>query len=199
MRLFFGIFPPRQVQEALKTAQDKVAGYRGWKVGKTDQLHITLLFLGETDEARLPELRELGRRVASTVPAFQVQLGGTGYFPASGAPRVWFVKALGDGLEPLAAALRQALPEAEGKEKFHPHLTLARKKSPAPRVAPLTLDLAFQAREVCLVESTLDPRGSQYRVLERFVLKGQGVAGRRPQAAGQDQEAVLLNHSSREA
>ena len=175
MRLFYGIFPPKTIQEALKTPQDKVAGYKGWKASKTDQLHITLLFLGELEATRLPELKKLGKTIASTVKPFEIQLGGTGYFPASGAPRVWFVKAIGEGLEPLAAAFRKALPEVEAKEKFHPHLTLARKKSPAPRVAPLMLELSFQAKEVCLVESTLDPKGSQYRVVERFALAGKAV------------------------
>ena len=175
MRLFFGIFPPKATQQALSVAQEKVKGYKGWKTSKTEQLHITLLFLGEMPADSLPQLKKLGRKISSDVAPFLVQLGGTGYFPAAGAPRVWFVKANGEGLGPLAAAFQQALPEVEVKEKFHPHLTLARKKSPAPRVAPLTLNLSFEAKEVCLVESTLDPKGSQYRIIERFSLTGKPV------------------------
>lgn len=172
MRLFYAIFPPRKVQEALVLAQDKVKAYKGWKVSKLEQLHITLLFLGETPQERLKELSKIGQEVAGLVEPFEVELGGTGYFPASGSPRVWFIKAQGAGLEPLASGLRQALPEVENREKFHPHLTLARRKSPAPRVGPMVLDLKFEAKAVCLVESTLDPKGSQYQIVEQFGLVG---------------------------
>lgn len=175
MRLFYAVFPPPKVQEALAVVQEKVKGYKGWKLSQPDQLHITLLFLGETPPERLRGLLQVGKDAAAGVQPFEVQLGGTGYFPASGSPRVWFVKAEGAGLEPLALNLRQALPDIEVKEKFHPHLTLARKKGPAPRVGPVVLDLKFEAKALCLVESTLDPKGSQYRIVERFGLKDAGV------------------------
>lgn len=171
MRLFYAIFPPPGVQKALALVQEKVRGYKGWKLSPPDQLHITLLFVGETSPERLPELTRIGRAAARLEP-FEVALGGTGYFPASGSPRVWFVKAEGAGLEPLALNLRQALPDIAVKEKFHPHLTLARKKGPAPRVGPVVLDLKFEAKALCLVESTLDPKGSQYRIAEQFRLNG---------------------------
>ncbi len=170
MRLFYAIFPPRKVQAALGEAQEKVRGFKGWKPSQPHQLHITLFFLGEQPEDRLPEFRRVGQAVAAQVPAFEVRLGGTGYFPATGSPRVWFVKATGEGLEPLAKGLQQALSDVRTKEQFHPHLTLARKKGPAPRVGPINLNLRFEAKAVCLVESVLQRSGSQYRVLEQFLL-----------------------------
>ncbi|MBO1437703.1 RNA 2',3'-cyclic phosphodiesterase [Meiothermus sp. CFH 77666] len=169
MRLFYAIFPPRTVQEALGQAQEKVRGFKGWKPSPVHQLHITLLFLGQQPEERLPEFRRIGREVAAAVPAFEVVLGGTGYFPATGSPRVWFVKATGTGLEPLAKGLQQALPDLE-TAAFHPHLTLARKKGPAPRIGPLVMNLQFRAKAVCLVESKLERSGAQYRVIEQFPL-----------------------------
>lgn len=175
MRLFYAIFPPPTVQRALASAQDKVKGYKGWKTARPEQLHITLFFLGEVHDGVLEQLSLVGRAVAKSVKPFQVELGGTGYFPASGSPRVWFIKAEGVGLEPLASGLRQALPDvrpakAKPEEKFHPHLTLARKKGPAPRVGPLVLGLRFEAKAVCLVESKLEKSGSEYEVLEVFPL-----------------------------
>lgn len=169
MRLFYAIFPPREVQEALSEAQVKVQNFKGWKLSPTHQLHITLLFLGQQPEERLPEFRQVGQEVAARVPAFKVELGGTGYFPATGSPRVWFVKASGEGLEPLAQKLQQALPDVEAPS-FKPHLTLARKKGPAPRIGPMVMNLEFRAKAVCLVESKLERSGSQYRVIEQFAL-----------------------------
>lgn len=170
MRLFYAIFPPREVQAALSEAQEKLRSYKGWRPSPPHQLHITLLFLGEQPPERLPEFRHIGRRLAALVPAFEVELGGTGYFPPTGAPRVWFVKASGEGLEPLAQGLQKALPEIVAAP-FKPHLTLARKKGPAPRIGPLVMNLRFQAKAVCLVESKLACSGSQYHVLEQFPLK----------------------------
>jgi len=171
MRLFYAIFPPRRVQEALGVAQERVHSYKGWKTTQPKKLHITLLFLGDTAPEQLKELSEIGKKVAASVKAFEVELAGTGYFPASGSPRVWFVKASGEGFEPLAAGLQQAFPV--NKDKFHPHLTLARKKGPAPRVGPVVLDLKFEAKALCLVESVLDPKGAEYQILEQFPLKGE--------------------------
>jgi 2'-5' RNA ligase len=169
MRLFYAIFPPREVLATLAEAQARVQSYRGWKPSPPHQLHITLLFLGEQPPERLPEFRRIGREVASRTKAFEVELGGTGYFPPTGAPRVWFVKASGEGLEALAQGLQQALPEVEAAP-FKPHLTLARKKGPAPRVGPVVMNIRFQVQAVCLVESKLERSGSQYRVLEQFPL-----------------------------
>lgn len=176
MRLFYAIFPPKAVQLALVPVQGKVKGYKGWRLSKPEQLHITLLFLGEVHNEALERLSSVGKMVAKSVKPFEITLGGTGYFPASGSPRVWFVKAEGEGLESLATGLRQALPEfgsAEGgrEDKFHPHLTLARKKGPAPRVGPQVLGLNFEAKAVCLVESRLEKSGSRYEVLEVFPLQ----------------------------
>jgi len=169
MRLFYAIFPPREVQAALSQAQEKLRAYKGWKPSPPHQLHITLLFLGQQPPERLPEFCRVGREVAAGVKAFEVELGGTGYFPPTGSPRVWFVKARGAGLEPLAQGLQQALPELEAAP-FKPHLTLARKKGPAPRIGPLVMNIRFEAKAVCLVESKLERSGSQYRVLEHFPL-----------------------------
>jgi 2'-5' RNA ligase len=170
MRLFYAIFPPRKVQEALGEAQEKLQSFKGWKPIQRHQLHITLLFLGEQPAHRLSEFCRIGQEVAAAVPAFEVTLGGTGYFPASSSPKVWFVKATGGGLKPLATGLQQALADIKPQGQFHPHLTLARKKGPAPRVGPLVMNLKFKAKAVCLVDSVLGPSGSQYRVVEEFTL-----------------------------
>ncbi|GIW25321.1 RNA 2',3'-cyclic phosphodiesterase [Meiothermus sp.] len=169
MRLFYAIFPPRQIQEALAEVQARVRGFKGWKLSPPHQLHLTLLFLGEQPQARLPEFRRVGQAVAAGVPAFEIELGGTGYFPPTGSPRVWFVKASGAGLEPLSQGFQQALSDIPAKA-FSPHLTLARKKGPAPRIGPVVLQLKFEAKAVCLVESKLERSGSQYRVLQEFPL-----------------------------
>ncbi len=170
MRLFYAVFVPDEVAKKLAKAQEGLVGR--WKPVPPHQMHLTLLFLGDVPEERLGELKGIGRDVAQSVPAFTARVRGTGHFPEAGAPRVWFAKAEGEGFEELAAGLRTSLPEFADHKPFKPHITLARKKGPAPRVAPVVFDLEFPVQKLALVESKLSPKGPTYRVVETFPLKG---------------------------
>ncbi len=170
MRLFYAVFVPRSVAQRLAEAQ---AGLKGkWKPTPPEQMHLTLLFLGEVPEDRLDELKGIGRDVAGGVPAFVARVRGTGYFPPVGSPRVWYARVEGEGFETLADRLREVLPEFDDGKRFAPHVTLARKKGPAPRVPPVVFDLSFPVEAMALVRSELTRRGPIYRVLETFPLKG---------------------------
>jgi len=181
MRLFYAIFLPENVRRALEEAQEKVSRYKGWKEVPPHQLHLTLLFLGERPEGDLEDLIPLGHRLGRKVPPFTASLRGTGYFPNEGAPRVWFAKAEGEGFALLARGLRDGVREvlgeealkAEGDRAFKPHITLARRKAPAPRVPPLVFGLTWPVSEFALVRSELKPRGPVYTILEKFPLRGE--------------------------
>ncbi len=186
MRLFYAVFVPRPVALRLAEAQAGLKG--GWKPTLPEQMHLTLLFLGEVPEDRLGELKGIGRDVAGSVPAFTARVRGTGYFPVAGSPRVWYARVEGEGFEPLALRLRELLPEFDDGKRFAPHVTLARKKGPAPRVPPVVFDLTFPVERMALVHSELTRRGPIYRVLEAFPLKGsvksRGTERRKEQGAG---------------
>jgi 2'-5' RNA ligase len=172
MRLFYALFVPSDLHPKLLEVQAKARSYKGWRLTRPEQFHLTLLFMGQVSEDRLDLFSDVGQKVSEQVAPFGVKMGGTGYFPEGGTPRVWFVKANGEGLEPLAVGLRQALPGFAGEsEKFKPHITLARKKGPAPRLNTNLDALEFTATEFCLVESELDKTGSKYRIVERFMLE----------------------------
>lgn len=172
LRLFYAIFVPQELRPPLEEAQRKLRGYRNWKPTPPEQLHLTLMFLGEVPRERLGETVQVGAMVARRVAPFTLRLGGTGYFPADGTPRVWFVKAEGAGLEALASGLREALPDLGDPKPFKAHITLARRKGPAPRIGPVVFDLEFEVGQISLVQSELSPEGSRYRVLHGFELKG---------------------------
>ncbi len=186
MRLFYAVFLPRPVAERLAEAQTGLKGK--WKPVPPGQMHLTLLFLGEVPQDRLGELKGVGRDVAGGVPAFEARVRGTGHFPAAGSPRVWYARVEGEGFEALAQRLRELLPEFDAGPPFTPHVTLARKKGPAPRPAPVVFDLTFPVDAMALVRSQLTPRGPVYRVLETFPLKGSvktgGTQRRKDQGAG---------------
>jgi 2'-5' RNA ligase len=195
MRLFYAVFLPEDVRRALEAAQEKLSRYKGWKVVPPHQLHLTLLFLGERPEGDLEDLIALGHRLGRKTPPFVAGLRGTGYFPNEGTPRVWFAKAEGEGFDLLARGLRDGVREvlgeealkAEGDRAFKPHITLARRKAPAPRVPPVVFGLTWPVESFALVRSELKPRGPVYTILEKFPLRGEHgreqeeVAGERAQ------------------
>jgi 2'-5' RNA ligase len=195
MRLFYAVFLPEDVRRALEAAQEKLSRYKGWKAVPPHQLHLTLLFLGERPEGDLEDLIALGHRLGRKTPPFVAGLRGTGYFPNEGTPRVWFAKAEGEGFDLLARGLRDGVREvlgeealkAEGDRAFKPHITLARRKAPAPRVPPVVFGLTWPVESFALVRSELKPRGPVYTILEKFPLRGEHgreqeeVVGERPQ------------------
>lgn len=173
MRLFYALFVPPDLHPKLLEVQAKASSFGSWRLTRPEQFHLTLLFMGDVGEDGLELFSDVGQRISAEVAPFVVKMGGTGYFPERGTPRVWFVKATGEGLEPLAQGLRQALPGFAGQsEKFRPHITLARKKDSARRINVGVGGLEFSASGFCLVESELDKTGSKYRIVERFGLVG---------------------------
>lgn len=94
---------------------------------REDALHITLAFLGEVAENRLPELHEIAAAVE--LPKAQVQLDRVGFWNHNHV--LWAgSKEPAPVLEKLAADLQKTLVEAGflGEVKpFVPHVTLLRK------------------------------------------------------------------------
>jgi len=143
---------------------------------KPDHLHLTLRFLGDTDEALLPQLKEVLNRIAATESPFTFSFQGLGAFPKPARPSVVWA-----GVQPAEPCIRleRSLTtlltplgfEKEARE-YRPHLTLARVKGRAP--AGLFEFLAnhvetefttMQVAEISLFESTLTPTGAMYKKL----------------------------------
>lgn len=175
LRLFYALKVPDAVAAELAQAQSKLRG--NWRRVEPSQLHITLAYLPQVPSERLTDLKRLGVQAAANIPPLDLTLRGTGYFPNEGSPRVWFVKAEAQELEALAESLRAgitALGLATDDKAFKAHVTLARKKGPAPRLPPLLFeDTGWQAGHVSLVKSVLHKSGPAYQTLSRFELRGQ--------------------------
>lgn len=184
MRLFYGAFIPRELREELRHSQRLLRGDY-WKKVHPDQFHVTLVFLGSVANDDLERVKAAGRTVAASQPPFDARLRGTGFFPNEGSPRVWFAKAEGEGFAPMAAALTEAL--APGStEDFKAHVTLARKKGPAPRPGPVVFNLDWQVRQIDLVRSILLPSGPAYQVLESYPLTGRSHPEAAPSSPRED-------------
>lgn len=163
MRLFFAIWPDAMALQALLDLQGALLAECGGRAMRRDQLHMTLAFLGETPEARVPALKEL----LATLPAqfIAMRTDRLGSFMPPGI--VWAGPSEPNG--PLLA-LKEALDVGLGSagfpveaRRFRPHITLLRdaRRKPALR----TLDIAWPVTTVTLVQSRQTPDGSHYDVI----------------------------------
>ncbi len=168
-RLFFALKVPANLVGPLREAQRKLRG--NWRRVDADQLHVTLAYLPAVPVDRVDDLKRLGVTLMQDLAPMQVSLRGTGYYPNEGSPRVWFVKVEAEGLPELAQALRDgihALGLETDDQPFKGHITLARKKGPAPRVPPLTFTHGWQAGGAVLYRSILRKTGPIHETASSF-------------------------------
>ncbi|MFC6905520.1 RNA 2',3'-cyclic phosphodiesterase [Halalkalicoccus tibetensis] len=84
MRLFVSIDLPDEFAEPIADIQEELSEAEGIRPTDPTQTHVTLKFLGEVEEGRVPELEEaLETAVAeSDVSPFEAEYGGLGVFPS---------------------------------------------------------------------------------------------------------------------
>ena len=183
MRLFVAVELPPGHRASLAGVCER--GRRGgvrW-VGP-ENVHLTLKFLGDVDEALLADLKAALAAVAAAAEPFPLSLKGGGCFPNARAPRVIWI-GLAEGAEEasaLAAAVERALEPlgfAAEKRPFRPHLTIGRVKD-VQAGAPTAANKIEQLKEygvppataeaIALIKSTLTPEGSIYQEIGRFRL-----------------------------
>ncbi len=125
-RLFIALTLPDPVRAAVAELVQPMNGL-AWV--RTEQLHVTLRFLGDVTEDQLaPMLDHLGR---VRVEPFILPVEGVGSFPPNRPPRVVWV-GVGRG-HPRLFQLRQRVDDAVlasglplDVRTFHPHITMAR-------------------------------------------------------------------------
>jgi len=169
VRLFFALWPPAQAARSLYGwAQKAARGTRG-RVTRGETIHLTLAFLGEVDEEKLPLVIGAGRGAggrAHTLPIEQARWWKHNRI-------VWVGPNETPGpLSSLAADLKDNLLQTGFEletRAFAAHVTLIRKAG-EPRELPPLPAIDWPVAEFVLVRSALAKEGSSYTVLERFAL-----------------------------
>jgi RNA 2',3'-cyclic 3'-phosphodiesterase len=175
MRLFVAIEPPASVLTELAAAVEPLqAAAPELRWTSRTAWHLTLAFLGEVDEAVLPELTVRLERAAHRHPPQLLAIEGGGAFPSPLRAKVLWagIRADNRALASLAASVaagarRAGAPPPDEGRKYRAHLTLARCRQPGS-VAGLTAALAglatteWTARSVHLVRSQLGGRDPRY-------------------------------------
>jgi 2'-5' RNA ligase len=165
--------------EALRTAFEAVRV--GWE--RPEKLHLTLKFLGETDERRLVELKRIVAGIAGGNSNFKLKISNAGIFPNVRNPRVLWIDVI-DEAGNLAEIFRELdercekLGFARESRKFVPHLTIGRVREPgrAKELGAAHLEKGFEpvefdVSEIVIYESKLLPTGSVYAVVSKHVKK----------------------------
>lgn len=175
-RLFVAIDLPETIRQQLASLQTNIAGAR-WV--KPAQMHLTMRFIGEVDEAAAQAVSAALASVHST--GFAVRLSGVGCFPPRRAPRVLWVgieknPSLHQLYEAIELTLRQTGLAPETRP-FAAHITLARLKDapiePVQRFIEANSAFAaeaFPVREFRLYSSTLERQGAIYKVVAVYPL-----------------------------
>lgn len=149
---------------------------------KPANMHLTLAFLGEIDSERIAPLETALVDVLRRTESFELKVEGTGFFGKPSRPRViWAGIAecppLLDAHKRTVQAVEAAGIELDGKP-FSPHLTLGRVKGQGHTESLMQKVETYKAVElgqtsvqsVELIQSTLTPRGAEYKTFKRVPL-----------------------------
>jgi 2'-5' RNA ligase len=181
-RTFIAIDPGKDIRNRLVALQEQLAK-TGTEVKwvERENLHVTLLFLGEVDERDLPAVCKAVTDVAQQTLTFPMSVERASCFGSPRRPRTLWA-GVGEGTQ-AACTLHDALelPLLElgcyrrEERQFTPHITLGRVKSNRPTdklAAALAKNAGWQGgetlvREVLVMGSELTPEGPVYTVLSR--------------------------------
>ncbi|MBM3306928.1 MAG: RNA 2',3'-cyclic phosphodiesterase [Candidatus Eisenbacteria bacterium] len=152
-------------------------------------LHLTLKFIGDVDEADLPDVVDAVGRAASGNRRFSFVARGAGAFPSPQRPRViWIGVVPSDALFDLQGDVERELAAVgvpREERRWSPHITVGRVRD-ARTAGDLAGALAtlrcpedtVAVEEVLLMRSVLSPSGAIHEAIARFPLATAGPDGR---------------------
>lgn len=172
VRLFFALWPDADVRRALNRAGGKLHVACGGRRMQAQNVHLTLVFLGNVALARLDELRAVAGRVAGS--SLSMTLNRLGWWRhnrvAWAAPNE-----TPEELQGLVTKLQESLRNAgfafDDRPVFAPHVTLLRNaRCNEVEMPPLT-PLKWAADAFVLVKSVTTDAGAAYEVIGRWDLQ----------------------------
>lgn len=162
---------------ALNRVVNRVAALgRNIRPVSVGQLHVTLKFFGDIDEATVPLLTQRLNGIANRAATFEARVCRVGAFPSRRRPLVLWAGVEDDGQMAMLADEIDALGEEIGirreARRFHPHVTLARVRGRPPHELETLFeefadeDFGTQSvRKITLYRSVLQRQGSVYERL----------------------------------
>lgn len=186
MRCFVAIELPDSIRSRLADLQTQLQTLgRAVRWTRPEHIHLTLKFLGEIADTRVPEVCAAVQAVASTLSPIHLSVRGAGCFPPSGPARILWAGVQGPPAELVAChqTCERALAQlgfAPENRAFRPHLTIARSRdrTGARGVRQIVEQFGdhelgtFTASELVVFQSVLGRSGPTYTALARAELNG---------------------------
>ena len=185
VRTFLGIDVGEEIRDHLVSLQEEFAiEAPDVKWVERENLHITLLFLGDVDQRETIDICRAAQKAVAEMPSFAMTIEGAGCFPNPRRPRTLWV-GVGKGAKEVTAvhdAIETPLLDLgcyrREARAYTPHVTLGRVRGERPGDA---LAKAIQKHktwsagefvmdEVQVMSSDLTPDGPVYTVLGRAKL-----------------------------
>ena len=182
LRLFIAFELPDEIRAAFAEYMlplRNLPGRVSWV--KSENIHLTLKFLGDTPEKKIDDISGALKEVACDIGSISAKISGSGVFPNERRSRVLWIgveEKLG-ALHGLAVAIDHHMHvfgfKKEGRS-FSPHLTIGRvREGSVDKIVAAMRERPFVAREVewneiTLMQSELRSGGSIYTPLCKIKL-----------------------------
>lgn len=183
MRLFFAIPLHDELKQLLVDQQAAISPFfQNSKWVARDNLHLTLLFLGETNEKLLPAIKSTTNDLLHSYVVSQITITMLNAFPSIAVAKTiiydcnkpsWLMK--------LGSELRQCMQafSFDCKQRFHPHITIARLREPIINLSTkfwekFAINETINFTKFELIESILMPSGPEYRTVASFNIPEEG-------------------------
>jgi 2'-5' RNA ligase len=152
------------------------------KLVEPENIHITVKFLGDTDENHIDAIEKSMKESVSKIKPFPITLKGTGVFPNQNYIKVIWIGIRDEGnIQTIAQAIDTTLAPLGFKKEtrgFSPHLTIGRVKTARNKDQLLkiignyteTEFLVQRVQSLLLKKSDLTPKGPIYTNLRETPL-----------------------------
>jgi 2'-5' RNA ligase len=152
------------------------------KLVEPKNIHITIKFLGDTDENYIDSIEQSIKESVLEIEPFPITLKGTGVFPNQNYIKVIWIGIIDDGrIETIVRTINEKLESLGFKKEnrgFSPHLTVGRVKTARNKDQLLkvignyqTVEFTVQnARSITLKKSELTPNGPIYTTIRDIPL-----------------------------
>jgi len=185
IRLFIALELSMKQKEEIALLQEKLKLFNSavrWVQMKN--LHLTLKFLGEIDEALIDEIKSIMNDLVKGIEPFDFSFKDLGFFPSYSSARVIWLgihKGL-ENLRELGIALDKELAKigiAREKRAFQPHLTLGRPRKSLNNEILLNMETLAKgfvteqsrASGISLFRSELTRKGAVYYLVHESECK----------------------------
>ena len=183
-RTFFAIKVSKETKKFFKQIDQKFPEFhKKVKIANPNNPHITIKFLGDTDEKLIDKIDSALREEMGKLDSFSFFCEGTGCFPKDDSPSVLWL-GINKGLKNIQrihTLLEHHLENSgieKDKRKFTPHLTLGRVKRFVKNIDSIDEFLKYEfepiensVEELIWFESKLTSNGAIHKPLRIYKLK----------------------------